>query len=223
MDALLRANNAEAVAGLTFPVYGLDDRWSGRRSIGGWGGQPIDRFTLAHGEPFVADAPLLRVATIRPEPRQASGVRETNLWMEARSLVLVLAEKRGEPTSAIRATLTGPDPYQLWEDVSVDVDGSVVTARVLRHDDEWIAVLSLTNADLALFSRRVAITDVRLVVVDDLGPTSPGVSGSDVGSCPSAGGCAESRGRLGLDGHLIQRQVVQRHGARDAKPCSPRP
>ena len=77
-------DSARLLAERRFPVYGLDGGWTGRRWFGGSGGSgdAIDRLELGHGDPYDAEAPVLRVASLASPPRE----RDYKEWLAAKSL-----------------------------------------------------------------------------------------------------------------------------------------
>ena len=66
-----QAEQHEVVRRRSFPIHGLDGRWTGSRWIGGWGSanHEVDHIDLAHGDPHNDSAPLVRITTWRLSPR----------------------------------------------------------------------------------------------------------------------------------------------------------
>lgn len=163
--------NAALVARLDFAVYGLDDSWTGRRWIGGHGGAPeIDRVTLAHGDAFDADAPLVRVETHRPRPTDGPSSTTIEYAMAARSAAQSFWHETGERSDALTQTFRASDPTAGWDPLHIAVDGTDHPFRALRSASHWTALGVVGSTMIGIEARHIDPEAIRLVSVDDLDP-----------------------------------------------------
>lgn len=164
----------QAISRCDFAVYGLDERWSGSRWVGGWGGGPLE---LAHGDAYDESAPLLRVQTVpkpssRKLPDRASPEAEDS-WAirnSAQLLAKTLWHEGAEHSPALRAPFSEGDPTAGWSSLPLIIDGRPVPFRSLAADNTWVALGQTESAIITLFARNFDPTNVRLVVIDDFGP-----------------------------------------------------
>lgn len=176
--ALGRVNRQrqQAASGWRFAVYGLDDSWTGRRWLGGWGGHDggLDRLELAHGDPWHDHAALVRITTWAPTHRAAERVfsREDDLAVRRRNAAKTLAQhlwhETSQPTDGLRATFTEANPVASWDPLTLRVEGAPVTFRSLRAGAHWVALGSLGDLMVALHARHLAADAVALMEVADL-------------------------------------------------------
>lgn len=164
-----RHENDALVARLDFTPYGLDASWTGRRWLGGHGGAPVvERVTLAHGDSFDDDAPLIRVETHRPQQTVLPTGPTTEHVMAAHSLVQSLWHATGEHSDAMTQTFRAEDPTAAWDATSLVVDGVAHPFRILRAGRHWVALGVLGTTLVGIDARAIAPDAVRLVQVDDL-------------------------------------------------------
>lgn len=124
--AQLAANRERAQAVLSdppFPLFGLDDRWMGPRSLGGTGssGGETTSVTLAHGHLLEQVGPDIRVETKRDARFPVQALRA----LEARALVMRLAHHTGEMREDVRTATFAEDATDVlapWEQVELPVD-----------------------------------------------------------------------------------------------------
>ena len=103
---------AAALAGVRFPLYGLDRSWHGRRWVGGFGssGDRVTQATLAHGDAWDDSVPLVRVETI-PIDDDGPFVRAST----AKGLAHTLFHETGDQTVEIRDTFRRSEATKLLE------------------------------------------------------------------------------------------------------------
>ncbi len=157
------ARRDEAVASCTFPVYGLDSTWTGRRWMGGWGGSG-GRLELAHGDVWDEAAPLVRIETRPPTGRPSE------LGIVAKSLAQRLW-REGARHEDVRGSFSA-DPTESWAVVEFVVDGEPVPFRRLSSapaQPYWAAVGHINNQLVSVWCRSVA-QDLHLVTISDLRP-----------------------------------------------------
>jgi hypothetical protein len=152
--------NRAAVARCRFPVYGLDDRWQGRRWIGGFGSSnsELRNLELAHGDPHDPASPLVRVDTTTEGTLVAQTLVQT-LWLES-----------GAHTEAMRSTFEARDPVATWDELTFAIDRAPQPFRSLRSTVTWVATGAVGDVVLSIVGRHVDPTSVGLVRVDDLEP-----------------------------------------------------
>jgi hypothetical protein len=151
----------------TFPIYGLDARWTGRRWAGGWGSSAgkVDRIDLAHGDAYDEAAPLVRIETLTLE-HDPVGMQETtaaqtlaqHLWLE------------GGDHDAVRPTFSSPDPTASWGELTLTVDGRRSAFRFLTGGSSWVALGRVGDGIVAVEARHIDPADVGLVTVEDVEP-----------------------------------------------------
>lgn len=135
-----------ALRTIDFLLYGLSPSWVGPRWVGGWGGPNLQapdwepphpgpsQVTLGHGEPEAA--PSLRVTAYH----ESSWLPPSELDYEiAEGLDLIGPisdyDYSGNPYEELRHLTADLD----WEDIHVDVNGTPVRFRLLRHHGNWMA------------------------------------------------------------------------------------
>jgi hypothetical protein len=161
-----REREAELLQRPPFPIYGLDQRWTGRRWPGGWGSSDgtIDRIELGHGDPFDDGAPLVRVETL--------WVREGRERMTEVSAAHELAEvlwHEGAEHDVVRSAYT-EDPTGSWPVVALSVDGVSMPFRLLAAGDWWATLGRIGDRYVAVKARHVGLDDVGLVTMVDPEP-----------------------------------------------------
>jgi hypothetical protein len=164
LDAARRREQAEVLYNRTFPVYGLDERWTGSRWFGGFGTHgTVDHIELAHGDPFDDAAPLVRVAAWRLAPPE-----ELTVANAAHQLADYLWEDGGAPHDLVRPTFTSPDPTASWAEISLQVDRVTSVFRGLVHGPFWVALACTEHAIITVEARHIAREDFGLVTVENV-------------------------------------------------------
>lgn len=166
----LRSNAAQrddALRQRSFPIYGLDDQWTGRRWAGGWGGSAgrVDRIDLAHGDAYDEAAPLVRIETVTLQ-HDPVGMKEA---MAAQELAQHLWREGGDH-DAVRPAFTSPDPTASWADLALPVDGRPTAFRFLATGASWVALGRVGDCLVAIQARHVDPDGMGLVTVDAVGP-----------------------------------------------------
>ena len=180
IQAERQAHKRRAVSRCRFAVYGLDDTWSGRRWIGGFGDSDgeLRSVELAHGDPFDETAPLVRVRTelvsiaqrSRPTQFTSDQARFFAIRHAADALAQHLWHAGADHSPALQATFTDDDPTEHWSPLPLIVDGMTVPFRSLVGWTSWIA-LGVTNGSvIGVQARNIEPDSVRPVVIDDLEP-----------------------------------------------------
>jgi hypothetical protein len=165
-------------AGAPFPVYGLDARWTGLRSFGGWGNSNgvTTSLSLAFGDVGDQEAAQLRVETQRPEVVALDGTRNpmTDRSVVAHSLVMHLAHgvELPDDVRAIAFPARNPNAFvadatAAWTDTLIAVEGVATPAKMLAVGDVWIAIVSVGDLTVGITARGWPVADVGLVVVTD--------------------------------------------------------
>jgi hypothetical protein len=166
LDRARRDDALRALADRSFPLYGLDAAWTGRRWVGGWGRSGVqhpDRVrsvTLAHGDPWDPEAPVVRV-----ESRTAEEPVER--IFAAQELAATLFHETGEHTGAHRAPFGPDDPDSWWDPVELGVDRVPTPFRLLRSGAHWVALGRGDGCLITVAARHVEPDAVRLVTIDD--------------------------------------------------------
>lgn len=155
-----------ALARWHLPLYGLDQTWTGRRWIGGHGSSSgrTTQITLAHGDAWAEDSPLVRVET---------AVLDGGMVPEAhaaRGLARKLFHDTGEHLPAIRDTFRSDDPLAAWDEVGLNVDGEVVTFHALFSEPYWVAVREAGDCLVSIEARHAHPNLVYLVKIQDIEP-----------------------------------------------------
>jgi hypothetical protein len=163
IDRVRRTHEVTAIDALTFPVLGLDGDWTGSRSIEGWGGDPLERVTLLHGDPLDASTPAVHVTTLH-----ASGADE--LRKQLIMAVLRIARVTGGVSAEVRAAIDHVRPQDHWDAATVVVDGSALGARAFHLGISWVAAIGLDGSDIVVASRGLPIDDTALATVHDFAP-----------------------------------------------------
>lgn len=161
-----RSRQADIIRRRTFPIHGLDDRWTGSRWIGGWGtsSDEVDQIGLAHGNPFDETAAVVRVVTWRLSPPMEA----LTVGNAAQGLVHYLWDEAGAPHDLIRPAYTSDDPTAAWSELVLPVDGSPTAFRSLAHGDHWVALVRTEGILVGIEARHIDRSDVGLVVVNDV-------------------------------------------------------
>ena len=150
-----------------FAPYGLDDRWTGLRAIGGRAESNgyVSSLTLAHGDDvWDPSMPQVRVETslIGSEDIARSLVHE--FWHETG----VLSD---EVRRAVFAFDGGSvDPFEPWNAIEVPVDDVAVEFHMLVHDDYWVAGGFTAHVAISLRSRRWPVEQTGIVTITDVRP-----------------------------------------------------
>lgn len=161
-----------------FPLYGLDDRWMGPRSLGGSGssGDTVGSVSLAHGHLVEQIGPEIRVETERDERFPPTMV----LDLKARSLVRELAFKTGELRDDVRAAAFQGDrvvdPLAPWDEVELAVDEVPTPFRSLTAGEHWVAATVVGEFVVTVTARSWPLDLTGLVTVDDLAPYREGTA-----------------------------------------------
>ena len=149
-----------ALAAASFAPFGLDDRWTGGRWVGGSGtsnGRLVE-LILGHGDaPRDKTAAQVRVQTWPVDQQASRGA----LWDLARSHVQKFWFETGVLSDDVRRAVfptdgSDIDPAEPWERVTLLVDGAHVEFRVLAYGNYWVAQASVDGA-----------TDTGLVSLED--------------------------------------------------------
>lgn len=169
-----------------FDPFGLDDRWNGLRSLGGWGraGEVTHTLKLTHGDPFEATSPLVRVRTVHPRPQTNQpalerGVLSKNL---VRHLVGALWRSTQALDPEVRGAAFPPPPGQPgdvaepWSRARLTVDDQQVELRFLERGSRWVGLVELPEVlvglDVTGWPREQ--TGLRTVTADGFAPYEEG-------------------------------------------------
>ena len=134
----------------SFQPLGLDDQWTGLRSIGGSGtsNEVIRSLTLTHGDPYDDSGPLVRVTTVSPPHVHGDPAvdRAIERSFRVRRLVGYLWRTTGSIDAEVRAAafdpgLMPPDPTAPWEPVTFPIDGHPTDAHLLEQGNAWVAFI----------------------------------------------------------------------------------
>jgi hypothetical protein len=173
-DAVRRTVDDEgrrALVAATFTPFGLDDRWTGGRWIGGssTSNGRLSALVLGHG-----DAPRDMTATqIRVETRPIDDrTRQEALWDSARSQVQHFWHETGVLPDDVRRAVfrtdgSDIDPTDPWESAALLVDGVLVEFRVLAHENYWVSQAPVDDAVVAIQARGWSLADTGLVSIED--------------------------------------------------------
>jgi hypothetical protein len=152
----------------TFPVFGLDETWTGHRCIGGRGGNPdqaghwvTNTIVLAHGGD--AEAGSVRVETIWTGPDNQGTPR----GLVAKQLVRSLWH-RGLDHETAQPMIQSADPSETWAEIQLSAQGTPVTFRILTVADAWVAVGHIEGQLVGIDTVGVAVDNVRLVRIENL-------------------------------------------------------
>lgn len=153
-----------------WPLFGLPPSWQGKRFLGGhsWSDKTVSALTLAHGDPWIADAPQLRV--------QVSGKEEPlrllaeNLWHESKRPPEGLPPEEFSAWSAklIIEIRTRPDPD--WGHRTILVEAIPVEFDFLSEGPCWVGRGRCDSVVLVLTGRNFPVEDAALVKVADVEP-----------------------------------------------------
>jgi len=163
-----RAEQHEIVRRRSFPIHGLDDRWSGSRWIGGWGGshREVDHIDLAHGDPHDPSAPLVRVTTWRLSPGKA----DHTVTHAAQELAEHLWREAGAPHALVRTSFTSDDPTIAWSELDLSIDEQPTAFRSLAQPPHWVALARIESSLITIEARHVEPHHVALITVDNIEP-----------------------------------------------------
>ena len=180
------AQTAEAFNGAPFRPYALDDRWSGLRWFGGYGGsgEQTTSLTLAFSEGHPSDQtlPEVRVETRVPsidgfDPIVAA---EMDACMLAQDQVHHLWFHTGVMRDDIRRSVfprggaRTNDPTVAWERALLTVDGDAVEFAVLSEGAHWVAQAIIKRTVVGIQSRHWTLESTGLVTVGDFEPYERG-------------------------------------------------
>jgi hypothetical protein len=168
-------DKVRALRGRTFPVYGLDHRWQGRRWVGGWGssGDVVIRIDLAHGDAWDDASPLVRVEAVAAPTGDGSAGRAgaaLHVAMTAQQLAQHLFRESGEYSDEIRESFRSADPTGSWQEMTLDLDGHPTSFRSLTAGSSWVALRQGSGGLVAIRARHIDPTEVHLVTVEDVEP-----------------------------------------------------
>lgn len=165
-----------------FPVYGLDDRWTGLRFIGGSGSSngETSHLGLAYGDPVDPDAAHLRVDTRRPPRIGGTNRHDPHLdrMFLAKNLAGHLWRETGVMRDDVRAAAFAldegspfsVDPVGPWDPMSFPVDGALITFKRLAQAEHWVALGELDGLFIAVTARNWLAEETALITVDDFAP-----------------------------------------------------
>jgi hypothetical protein len=170
-----RANPTGAFTEASFDAYGLDERWTGLRWVGGSGRSDhvAHRLTLAHGDdPYDPTRPLVRVETRLPTVVHADPQQNLVLehWTLTRQQVGSFWHVTGTLPPELRAAAFEPDeipadPTGPWDPVELAIDAKPVEFRVLLHEQTWVAQGQRGNLFVGIAAQGWALDDTGLVTV----------------------------------------------------------
>jgi hypothetical protein len=171
-DAISR-RQAEQLERASFDSHGLDERWTGLRWIGGWGGSSGEttNLELAHGDhPFDPNEPQVRVATRQPANDRGRAFTWADL---AQQHVNAMWEETGILSDDLRRAafpleFTGRDPTEPWDAADIAVDDAPVRFRVLAAGDRWYAQAHHSDVVLSITAGQWPIERTGLVSVLDV-------------------------------------------------------
>jgi hypothetical protein len=169
-----------------FDPFGLDDRWTGLRSLGGYGraGEVTHTLKLTHGDPFDATAPLVRVRTVHPQPRTNDPALERAvlrrhlvrhlvgaLWRSTQVLDPEVREAAFLPPPGVPRDAAGP-----WSRARVTVDDQLIELRLLEHEMRWVGLVELPDVlvGLDVTGWPAEETGLRTVSAEGLAPYEEG-------------------------------------------------
>ncbi len=166
--AILHEARRRALADRPFPIYGLDESWTGSRWLGGWGGsaEGINQITFSHGGPEQRKGPMVNVETFSPTDE---GEKTVGIYLRARGLAGRLWS-HGAKHEVVRPTFNREDPTGTWEEAEIEVDGESVPFRMLAAGAWWVALGEVGSVVVSLRVRGVPGESVRLVPVGDVEP-----------------------------------------------------
>lgn len=166
-----RAQREHVLRRRPFPIYGLDDRWTGVRWAAGWGGsgKDVQHIGLGYGDPFDDDAPLTRVFTWRLSPPM-EGLTVANA---ARQLAEYLWHEAAAPHELVRPSFTADDPTASWSELVIPVDGLPLAFRSLAEGSFWVGLARTGGALITVEAHGINPDDIGLVTVEDVEPYLP--------------------------------------------------
>jgi hypothetical protein len=168
---------ADALRDTALPLYGLDDRFMGRRWVASWDGD-LRHLVLAHGYEDGEDRVDVGVASWPPPPDAASSFLGRR-WVDVETTLATELFFAGfePPENAredeVRDLLCGlwAEAKQagrgVWAPASLWVDRDAHSARRLDHDGHWMAHTRLGDVILYVLSRGAPIDALRLVRLTD--------------------------------------------------------
>jgi hypothetical protein len=171
----LDAQTAAVFAGARFRPYALDERWTGLRSFGGYGGSGdrTSSLTLSFGEdPRDRARPEMLIETRVPS---MDGIDDPTLgtemdaFMLARQQVDHLWRQTGALRDDVRRSVfprdgaRAGDPTSAWERTRLTVDGDEVEFAVLSEGEHWVAQAIVGATVVGVQSRNWALEATGLV------------------------------------------------------------
>ena len=172
----IHAKTLRSFTDATFPFYGLDQQWQGRRWIAGAGSSNglVHHLTLGHGDtPWDLTQPQLRVQTRKPRPVFRDDPRQDL----ARECIALTREQVGKlwydtgslpPNIRAAAFDQSPvpsDPTGPWGRVGLTIDATTVAFRTLNRDETSFAQAEHLGLLLGIESQAWPLNDTRLTTI----------------------------------------------------------
>jgi hypothetical protein len=156
---------AQAARNCGFPLYGLDESWTGSRWVGGVSGSAdvMNEVELAHGDVRREGAPVVRVTT---HPLSVDTPVTSVVWSTHRSLSQTLWHE-GLDHERVRAGFLDDDPLGSWQTMALEVSGQSHVFRYLGNASAWGAIGEVGEVLVSVFARNIRPEDVKLAVVSD--------------------------------------------------------
>jgi hypothetical protein len=165
--------------------FGLDDRWTGHRFLGGSGRSNgrIKKLVLAYtDQPWDPSAVHVRVETRWGDPSFGDRSLEFEQWSLAKNQVGSLWQATGVRDDAVRravfpvddSTPDPPDPTGPWATTPIPVDRNAVEFRMLGDDDYWVAQARCGDAVIGIESTAWPIASTGLVTITSSTPYEEG-------------------------------------------------
>lgn len=117
--------------------------------------------TLAHGDAWNKNAPLVRVETAAVD-----GDDEIARALDAQQLAFGLFHEAHEHLMQIRDTFRASDPTASWEPRSFDLGGTNTLFRTISSGKCWVALGDGPECLISIEARHFDPENVHLVVID---------------------------------------------------------